>query len=334
MDIREALESGFKASAEGTAKPPEATKPPETVKTEEPVKLPEPTNTVETTKPPETTKSPETTKPPETVKTPGHKAPGSWKPAVREKFASLDPEVQEEIIRREADVSRGLGQATSARQFQEEFSKVVAPYEAMIRSEGAEPLAAVQNLFQTAAAFRVGSAHQKAQLTANLIKQFGVDIAMLDSMLAGQPVNPEEDKVSRLLDQRLAPINKFFSEISSVREQQIQETKKNTSAELESFAEGAEFFEDVRLDMADILELAARRDRKMTLKEAYDEACALHPDVSKIVKSRAIVNSNAATTTERANAASSVSGAPTVSGGKADPSDLRGTLMRAWEGAK
>ena len=46
----------------------------------------------------------------------------------------------------------------------------------------------------------------------------------------------------------------------------------------------------MRDDMADMLDLAAKRSRVMSLKEAYDRACMMNPGISKIIEQRKLAS--------------------------------------------
>ena len=47
-----------------------------------------------------------------------------------------------------------------------------------------------------------------------------------------------------------------------------------------------EFFDDVRLTMADVMDAAAKRGIEMGLEDAYQRAIMIEPDVRKVVESR------------------------------------------------
>lgn len=85
---------------------------------------------------------------------------------------------------------------------------------------------------------------------------------------------------------------------------------------------------DVRADMADIMDMATNRQIEMTLKEAYDKACLLRPDIQKILQGR----EQQSAMRQRRTAATSVSGTLGGSGEGSAPDSLRGALEAAWEG--
>jgi hypothetical protein len=84
--------------------------------------------------------------------------------------------------------------------------------------------------------------------------------------------------------------------------------------------------------MADIMELAQRRGRELTLQDAYRQACLSNPRVRTVLEGRAKAKgaqqqSGAA---QRAKAAAvSVSGAPALGAPKSEPSDIRSAIEAA-----
>lgn len=268
------------------------------------------------------------------------RAPGTWRPAAREKWAALPPDVQSEILRREAEVARGLHGATESRRFHEEFNKTVAPYQNLITAEGGNPLAMVNNLMTTAATMYYGTPAQKVNMVAGFIKNFGVDLALLDNVLASDKPLPGNGPAAGNTDVRQLIQNEVRNSLSPLfREyrQNEQVTQERVAKELEEFAANPdnEFFDDVRDTMADLLEKAAQQGRQMDLSTAYKRATMMHPDIAEIIEDRNL-RRRAAEVSAAAEAAKkksvSVVGAPGKSAsGEARPETLRGDLEAAIE---
>ena len=135
-----------------------------------------------------------------------------------------------------------------------------------------------------------------------------------------------------MVQQQLAPVQQFMSQFQQVQQQQRQRAQEQAAGEVQSFLEQAEFGDDVREEMADIMEVAQRRGREMTLQEAYQQACLVNPDVRATLQARARARGAQATTSvaQRARAAAvSVSGAPAVSAPQQNPSDVRSAIEAA-----
>lgn len=271
---------------------------------------------------------------------PSERPPVSWRPEVREHWATLPAEVRAEVARREAEVQRTLQETAEARRFTEQLQQVIRPYEMFIKAENSNPLQAIDNLMSTAARLRTGTAPELAQMVAGIVKQFGVGrfgntfIEQLDSALAGEVprVDAQQAQVQQLLQQQLAPVQQFMSQFQQqqmVQQQQVQDTAVK---EVTDFLSKAEFGEDVREEMADIMELSQRRGREISLQDAYRQACLVNPRVRSVLEGRAKAKGAQQMTgaAQKAKAAAvSVSGAPALSTPPSGAADIRSAIEAA-----
>lgn len=264
----------------------------------------------------------------------GLKPPSSWKPAAREKWASTPPEVQQEAIRRDREVQAALDQSSDARKNWGSFQQAVAPYAGMIQAEGGSPVQAAAALFQTAAALRTAPAHTKAGIVANIVRTYGIDIGMLDQALAGQAPQPSPGQGQGQGQYRDPRVDELMQRIQNGERQRQESMAQQNAREVEDFGSSAEFFDDVRHEMADILEVAARRGVAMSLEDAYSRAVKLHPEVSEVMAQREKAKAATASlaTTQRARAAaSSVKSRPAGPAPTQTPAGRRGALEAAWD---
>lgn len=239
------------------------------------------------------------------------KAPQSWKPAAREKWAALPPEAQAEVQRREREMATTLQETAEARKHHQAFQQTVGPFEGMIRAEGGEPLGAVRALLQTAAGLRTAPPQHKAGIVAEIIRTHGVDVRMLDAILAGQAPPQGQPQQGQYRDPR---VDDLLANLQRAQTQRSEGITSQAAAEAQEFGAAHEFFEDVKDTMADFMETAARRGMAMSYEEAYNRAVALHPDVSEVVAQRQAAqaaNASQASTQRARNAASSVRSQPT-----------------------
>ena len=227
------------------------------------------------------------------------RAPVSWKPEARETFAQLPPAAQAEIIRRERDIEAALQSTADSRRLADEFQTTIKPYEHLIAAETDNPMNAVKSLLNTAAVLRVGTPQQKAEMAVRTIVQYGIDVSLLDEMLSahlsGKQDQPRVDPNIQHLQQQIAPVIEFVNGLRSKQQEFHQTQEQKLQTEVEDFMQNPqnEFFQDVQTDMADILELAARRGQKMSLQDAYNRATMLHPTISQIVEKRKLTSSAA-----------------------------------------
>jgi len=248
----------------------------------------------------------------------------------------LEPDVQAEILRREAEIARGLSESTNSRKFQEEFTRTVAPYQSVIAAEGGNAMKFVNDLMVTAASLYHGTSAQKVNVVAGLIKNFGVNLEELDQVLAtNKPLmtnaSAAPNDVSALVR---AEIQRNLAPILRGQQMSEQEAQQQVSQELESFSSDPnnEFFDDVRETMADLLEVAARRGQKMDLSTAYNRATMMHPDIAKVIEDRNLrkrATEVSATAQAARRKSVSVVGAPAKAAEEAKPETLRGDIEAA-----
>lgn len=254
---------------------------------------------------------------------PVERAPQSWKPLAREAWAKIPAEARQEVIRREAEVQRVLQESAAARRTYSEFQETIRPYEAMIRSEAGDPIRAVQGLLDTAYKLRTAPQAQKAQIIATLIQGYGVDVPTLDEVLAGAPVSQRQAQ-GPIQDPR---VDQLFAQMQQAQQAQQEQSLALARQQLEEATRDLEFFEDVREEVADILEVAGRRGQKLTIKQAYERALTLSEEHQKILKQREAAKRAPAVQAQvqRAKAAAaSVPSRPTI----APPRTNQGTSLR------
>jgi len=267
---------------------------------------------------------------------PALQAPASWSPSAREHWKTVNPEVQKEVARREGEMARYVNEMAPARNIAERFTQTIQPFLGTIQAEGVDPLTAVRNLMSVTQTLRSGTQYEKAQTLAQIVKVYGVDIQALDSALAGQPmpqgVQQQAPDVNAAVQQALAPLY----QAAQTRQNQItQQAEGEARTELETFAADPanEFFQDLRQEMADIIELADRRGRNVSIADAYKQAAMLHPEVSKVMLARQ-QGVNARQLTQNAqrarSAAVSVRGAaPVGNPAGPEPSSIRESIEAA-----
>jgi hypothetical protein len=267
----------------------------------------------------------------------GPQAPVSWKPGIREHWKDIPPEVQDEIARREADHNKVLNDSASFRKVANEYYSTVAPFQSLIQAQGSTPAQAIHNLMSTAAQLTQGTPARKAEVVLNIINEYGVDISMLDQILAGQPVADDPNApLLTAIDERLAPINTFMGNVQQQQTTRNEAVGAEAATELATFATAhSEFYEDLRDDMADLLEMAANRGRSMTMEQAYERAAAAHPDIGPILTQRTAAAAgkiDPAAAARKRNASSSIRGTQNsgqqAGGGEAT---VRGTIEQLWD---
>jgi hypothetical protein len=241
-----------------------------------------------------------------------------------EEFSKLPQAAQQRIHNREVQVSQLLQQTAEQRRMADTFMKVVEPFKPLMAAEGVrDPIQAVQGLMNTTALLATGQPQQKAHKIAELVRHYNIDIEELDKALAGETQKPQMSPFEQQLAQRMAGMEQHFQ----MQEQQRQQAMQGRAAQnIEQFASDPknEYFPEVRTIMADFLDIATRNGQIMSLEEAYNRACAVHPEISqRIAQKRA--QQHGPNATQKRKAASSVKGS---AGTSPEPESTEGMDIR------
>jgi hypothetical protein len=265
-----------------------------------------------------------------------HRAPHSWQTQeAKDAWRHVPHAARAEIIRREREVMRVLGESGQARQVAKRFAEVIRPYEARIRSTGLDPLRAVDELMKADHVLSTAAPAKKAALVAQIVKEYGVDIAELDSALAGQPSgDPVAERVEQLVQQRLQPFQSFVQQQAQFEAQRRQAEQAQHAQAVQKMAVDPRYphFDDVREVMADLIEAAGNRGLALSLDEAYKRAIAIDPRFAVSMQGQAqAANARAQ---KALNASVSVGGAPNGGPAASKPgADLRSTIEAAFQQA-
>lgn len=285
---------------------------------------------------PDATAKPEGTQPDTAPKGASNldKAPLGWGPTRDALWAKTPPEVRSVISKREYEAQNAMSQAGRVRQIAEEYHQVIMPFENIIRSMNTTPREALTNVMQTATALIVGTQAQKCAVITEMVQRYGVDLPQLDTMLTAALKDPNKlshiggNPVPQPLDPRLQPL---FAMEERLRNAEIQkhENLKAEAATIIQSVQNEPYFEDVKAEIADIMEISANRGYIMTLKEAYTKACQLNPEVNKLI-AKTVVKTPINAVARARRAASTVKGSPggAVTNGVAD---RRAALEAAWD---
>jgi DNA-binding ferritin-like protein len=215
---------------------------------------------------------------------------------------------------------------------------MIQPYRARMETVGLPPLQAINELLKADHLLTTAPPAKRAQFMASLIKEYGVDIRELDNALAGQPsADPTADRLEQMVAQRLQPFQQFIQQQAQQAQLQRQAEQQQTQETIQVMAsDSAKFphFFDLKNDMADLIEMNARRGVYLSLEQAYSRALAMNPDLSAQDTQRQAAEAANARAQKALNASVSVGGAP--NGGpssKAPGADLRSTIEAAFERA-
>ena len=274
-------------------------------------------------------------------------APTSWRPAEREAWTELPEGIKREVHRREGEFNRALTRLQGDSQIGQAFANAVQPYQQLLAVEGAaNPIQAVEQLLRSAATLRMGSQQQKAAVLADFVKSYDVDLATFDQVLSntitGQPAQSGlAPDIASLIDERMAPVNQMMQMFQQSAQGATAQRQQAADSQISAFEGDPEspkpYFNDVRMQMADLIDLADKQNRAMTLDEAYDIACRVNPQVAPLYTQQQNAPAQPQRAAQKRKAASMLSGTP---GGDANAAaaasrtgGLRADLERAWDSA-
>lgn len=194
-------------------------------------------------------------------------APQYAGPAIKGKWNDLPPDVREEIVKRDREVHQTFTRFDEERNFGKAVKAVVAPFEPLIRSLGAEPAQAIDYLLKADYQLRMGSPEQKRAMFMKVAQDYGINIGDAPQQQA------QVDSAVETALQRIARLEAELNNANNVR----RETEQAEIAQsIEAFASDPEhvYFEQVKPEMAALLQAG----QAWSLKEAYDKAVWANPE--------------------------------------------------------
>ena len=258
---------------------------------DEEVEVPEPEkNEPEKPEEPEV-KEPEAAKPEQEGTWSPEKAPTSWSPKVREQWGKLSEDVRKEIVRREEASVQGVRKLQEEFQPVRQFAEQLSPFIQEARHLGADPTQYIANVMVAERQLRSQDPNEKFNALLNIADTYGIP---LRQYLGGKQVPTQSAPAIPAAVQQ---------ELQAMRQWREQEQAQQLQSQIDEFSKGAEFFEDVRNDMAVLLESGAAKD----LKEAYDKAVWINPEVREVMLAREAEGKKKAAANQRRAKASSVS---------------------------
>lgn len=197
-------------------------------------------------------------------------APQYAGPAIKGKWNDLPPEVREEIVKRDREVHQQFTRFDEERNFGKQIKSVVAPFEGLIRSLGAEPVQAIDYLLKADATLRQGTPEQKQAMFARIAQDYGVTFgAPTDASQPHSQVDPRLETMQQRID-------RLEREQNDARNAARETEQAEIAQSIEAFASDPAhaYFEQVRGEMSVLLQNGFAG----SLKEAYDKAVWANPE--------------------------------------------------------
>lgn len=190
--------------------------------------------------------------------------PASWKKDYHEAWTTADPKLKEYAWKREEEMKAGVQPLLSKAQFADQMQQAIEPYMQNIRGLGIEAPQAVKALMEADNVLRHGSPQQKQAYFAQLAQQYGIN--MSDVQI--QPTDPNFYAIQNELAQ-------VRGEVLNWKQQQEAAQNQALLSEINQFQSKAEYFEEARPTMIQLLNSGVAKD----LDDAYQKAIRLDNDL-------------------------------------------------------
>ena len=227
--------------------------------------------------------------------------PSSWKRDYHEVWQTADPRLQEYAYKREEEMRAGIEPLRSKAQFADQMNEAMEPYMNTIRGQNLDAPGAVKALMEADHNLRYSSQEQKMAHFANLARAYGVNLNGVSSQSYSGPVDPNYYALQNEL-------NSVRGEISGFKQQQEQAENQSLLGEINNFAGKAEYFEEARPVMIQLLQSGVAG----TLEDAYEKAIRLNDDIFQQTQQRSQAEA-AAQKSSSANRAAKAAKAAAVS---------------------
>ena len=190
--------------------------------------------------------------------------PASWKKDYHEAWTTADPKLKEYAWKREEEMRAGVQPLLSKAQYADQMQQAIEPYMNNIRGLGIEAPQAVKALMEADNVLRHGSPQQKQQYFAQLAQQYGINMGEVQT----QPTDPNFYAIQNELAQ-------VRGEVLNWKQQQEAAQNQALLQEINQFQTKAEYFEEARPTMIQLLNSGVAQD----LDDAYQKAIRLDNDL-------------------------------------------------------
>lgn len=195
-------------------------------------------------------------------------APSTWSKEALADWATIPPRAQQEILKREQDMFRGLEQYKSAAEVGQKYETVVEPYRAVLNEEAVDPVQLFQSFAANHYLLSRGTPEQKLQIATNLIQSYNIDVAgLVENLGVMEPISPEVRQLQTELHKTRAQLERLDSDRQQTNRAQMEQ-------QIEVFASDPAhpYFNELIDDIAKFLEAGAA-----SLQAAYDSAVYANP---------------------------------------------------------
>lgn len=203
---------------------------------------------------------------PEAQPAPAVEPPKTWRKEATEFWGTLPPTVQQEILKREDDIFRGLESYKGQAQLAQQYQTALAPYMPMLQQQGLDPAQYAAQWLAIDTQLASAQPQQKIELLCRVAQAYGVDLRGQLGLEAPY-LDPE---VARLQHE----LSTVQSQLSGMTKAQEQAALQQMQATVNEFATNPanKYFDEVGAQVAEIIKLTPGT----SLEAAYHKACRLN----------------------------------------------------------
>lgn len=193
-------------------------------------------------------------------------APKTWTKEAQEHWATIPPRVKQEILKREADMFKGLEGYKQSAELGNSLRNEVSPYIPLLKSQQRDPMKLIGQMMNTHYTLSMGNAEAKVGVIRELAKNYGVEL----SGIFEEPA---------YVDPQVAGLQKELGELKSRLNQQTElqtnVVRQELEAKVSAFISDPKnvYVNEVTNDMVTLLTSGVCK----TLEEAYEKAVWQNP---------------------------------------------------------
>jgi hypothetical protein len=205
-------------------------------------------------------------------------APAALSKEIKAIWDKLDPAVQSEFARREADTAKGVEQLKA--QFKP-LQDAFAPVRGQLQQLGKTEAEAAAQLIQWQEA--LADPRRQAQAFRALAQAHKFDLSTLGSQAPAAPGQNSQPDPSQAFRPLLDPLNQKVSFLENEFQRQQRE---RVQGDIANFAQGKPHFDKVSVAMGHLMQsgLAKGANAKEVFDDAYARACRADPDVFAMIQ--------------------------------------------------
>lgn len=237
-------------------------------------------------------------------------APDSLSKEAKAEWEKTPPAVQQAFIKREADSARGVQEL---KQRYDQIDQALAPHNDALRQMNASPGEAVNRLFLWFKAL----AGSPVQAFPELAKSMGYDWNKVTEAISGaqkpaqqqsqqQPIPEYVQQLQNEIAQLKGNFGQFGNQFQNIQQEMNAQNEAKTRENLSIWSNGKEFFDDVRQDMAQLIQsgMVPLKNGQVDLDTAYERAIYYNPDIrAKVLAKQQQANQQVQQTADAATTA-------------------------------